>query len=611
MRILRLVSVLVASVLCAALIGCSSSTPGTQVKAPISIVFTSNPANSMAEGSTQSISATTNNDSAGGGVKWAVTCSSADCGGFSNSTTASGTATKYKAPATIPSGGSIRVTATAADDTTKSVSATITVTQATTLGDGTYVFSLAGQDQSSFFLYYVAGAFTVSGGAITGGEQDLIDYFLGTLSDPITSGTITVTPDGNVQIVLTTADTQIGVNGVETLNASMVSGSRALINEFDASATSSGALDLQTSTHLGQGGYAFIVQGSDSSTAPAAIGGVVNVDGSGTISGTGSVFDLNDQGAILASQPIDPSTATAPDAFGRFTLSLDLATSGVGGVGLIGYVVDGKQIHLIENNNDALDCPGDFCGTVGGNAFAQSGAFSAASLANSSYVFGLNGADVNGPFQIAGVLSTTDGVNMTGTLNYNDLSNGGTQAPIAVTGTAAVDSTGRVTLTNLTDAGNSFSFNAELYLDGNGHATMLTLDSTDEVAGLARQQTGGGSFTAGSFSGTYAFDLTGYDFTSEFEIDAVGAIQSHGASVLTGSVDLNVQNTDTQTAGLTVNGTYTASADGVFGDGLTGLDVTTPANADTFTYYLIDNTSALAIETDTNQLGLGIFELQH
>ena len=427
---------------------------------------------------------------------------------------------------------------------------------------------------------------------------------------------MTVTPDGNLQIVLTTADTKIGVNGVETLNASMVSGTRALINEFDASATSSGTLDLQTSTHSAQGGYAFLLAGVDANALPSGIGGVVNLDGNGSISGAGSVFDLNDAGTIFAAQPVDPSTVSSTDTLGRLTVTLNLSTSGLGGIGLIGYVVDGKQIHLIENNSDPVDNNG-FFGTVGGDAFAQTGtgAFTAASLADSSYIFGLNGQNVNGLFQVAGLLSTSDGVHVTGTLNYNDLNNGATQAPIAVTGMATVDTTGRVSLTNLTDAGNNFSFDAELYLDGNGHATMLTLDGTDEVAGLAHLQTGAGSFAAGSLTGTYALDFSGYYLTAsgEFEADAVGSIHSDGVSALTatGTIDQNIQDTDTQNTALTVTGTYTASANGVFSDGMTGLDVITPANNDTFTYYLIDTTRAVAIETDINQLGLGIFELQH
>ena len=43
---------------------------------------------------------------------------------------------------------------------------------------------------------------------------------------------------------------------------------------------------------------------------------------------------------------------------------------------------------------------------------------------------------------------------------------------------------------------------------------------------------------------------------------------------------------------------------------MTGLDATTSTNQDAFTYYVIDTTKVVAIETDPNQLTLGYFELQ-
>src|SRR5271157_2414433 len=224
------------------------------------------------------------NDSANAGVTWTVACGSAGaCGSLSTSSTASGAPTDYTAPSAVPTGNTVTLTATSVTDNTKTASAVITITTAnTTLADGTYVFSLAGQDYYTGFLYYAAGAFTVSSGAITGGEQDLVDFSTNTLLNNIIGGSVTTTADGNLQITLNTDDTTgtVGVAGTETLNATLVSASRALINEFDGSATSSGALDLQTSTSAGQGGYAFYVTGGDTNGYPTAFGGVVNVDGS-------------------------------------------------------------------------------------------------------------------------------------------------------------------------------------------------------------------------------------------------------------------------------------------------------------------------------------------
>ena len=480
------------------------------------------------------------------------------------------------------------------------------------LADGTYVFSVAGQDSTVDFLYYVTGVFKVSGGAIVGGEQDFVDFSSPTLSDQIIGGSSIKTADGNLKITLRTLDKSIGVNGVETFHATMVSssGSKALINEFDSFATSSGQLELQTATALPPGGYAFFLTGGDSGGAVVAFGGVANVNGT-TISGAGSVFDFNNarNGILLQNQPIDPSTVSGPDAFGRIKISLDLATSGVGGLGLVGYLVDNNHIRLVENNNDPMDV--SFNGSMGGTAFAQggnTGTFSAASIAGSSFVIGTTGEDPNGFFQAAGVVTANaDLTTVSGTINFNDLTGIGAQAPIAFTGTYTVDPTGRVTVQDTTDG-----FTIQIYLDGNGNGAVATMDSLDVLAGQAYLQTGAGSFSAGSFSGSYGLDATGTD-SSFLQVDSVGPITADGIGSLTGTVDQNSLSTGTPAAGVALTGDFVADPSGVFTttNGIKGLDVLNPANQNAFTYYMIDNQRAIAIETDPNQLTLGYFELVH
>jgi hypothetical protein len=585
-----------------ALAACSNSP-----KKPIAVTLSGTPPTSMAEGAAVSFTANVANDSANAGVTWTVTCGSAACGSFSSSSTASGVATTYTAPATIPSGGSVKVTATSVTDASQSASATITITAASSLADGTYVFSLSGQDVAGTYLYFVAGAFQVANGSIIGGEQDFVDYNLAsTANDSISSGSVSTTADGNLQVVINTGNAAIGVAGTETLNGTLVNGGRALLTEFDASATSSGQLDLQTATSAGQGGFAFFVEGGDSSGFPAAVGGVINVTGSGAISGAGSVFDINDAGVgVLQNQPIDPSTLSAPDAFGRITVSLDLSTSGVGGIGLVAYVVDNSRVRLVENTNDPND---SFFGVTGGTAFAQgsnAGGFSAASVQGSSFVFGLNGQEPGGYLQVAGVLTTGAAGAVTGTLNFNDLTGAGVQAPVTFQGTYTVDSTGRVTMTNLIGGATVV---LQAYLDGNGHAGLVSMDASDVLAGYVYQQTGGGSFTAGSFKGSYALNATGYGSPTGPELDAVGLVTSDGVALLNGTVDLNALNSG-QTAGITLTDGFSANANGIFTGTITGLDLL-PGSQDAYAYYLVDTTKVVAIETDPNQLTLGYFELQ-
>jgi len=600
--------------------------------AGISVSLTPAPPGSLQISATATLIAVVANDSTNAGVTWSC-APSGSCGSFNPTTSPGSTATTtYTAPAAVPAGNAATLIATSVTDPTKSAQATITITTtAPTLGDGTYVFSLGGQDQFAFTgvncgavadvecaPYYVAGAFTVTGGTITGGEQDFID--LSTIAtDTFTGGSVTQTGDGTGNLLITLSFTRSGVPLTETLNGTMVSAVRALITEFDSSATSSGSLDLQQSSITApSGGYAFFVTGLDGNTsgpAPVNIGGVINVDGS-PISGNGSVFDINDAGTASQDQSFlaNASTVSAPDQFGRVVFNLVPSSSSLPLINLVGYVVGPGHIRLVETS-DSLN------GTTGGVALGQganTGTFSMSSIAGSSFVVSTSGADTSGAFQVLGVLTTNSDGTVTGTLNANDLVGTGVQAPIPFTGTYTVDPTGRVTLSSLT--GGPFTFTAQMYLSGlgtasnvsgNGTATVVSMDASDVLAGVAYQQTGGGSFTAASFIGNYAMNATGFDFNSELEFGAVGPVSADGVSALNGTVDLNFMAPPGTQATVSINpAAFASDPSGVFTGTITGLDIDNPGNNDAFSYYLVDTTKVIAIETDSNQLTLIFFQQQ-
>jgi len=83
---------------------------------------------------TQDFTPTVLNDPANGGVTWTITQSAASCSGCGTITlasTASGTPTRYTAPATLPNPTAVTLTATSVTDTTKSVGVLITLTNGT------------------------------------------------------------------------------------------------------------------------------------------------------------------------------------------------------------------------------------------------------------------------------------------------------------------------------------------------------------------------------------------------------------------------------------------------------------------------------------------------
>jgi hypothetical protein len=503
------------------------------------------------------------------------------------------------------------------------------------LPDANYVFSLAGsgtggvENNAVLPVYYVAGVFTVAGGVITAGEQDFTDAVTNHFDQINPAGsTISKTSDGNLQIVLTTcagiscasADPAVGVKGVETFNGTFLplNANKAFIIEFDSTFTSSGTLELQSSAAAGvtpSGGYAFYLNGTDKSDNPVAIGGIINVNLPGIISGgteTGSIFDANNNGSGTAFQgeTFSTSTVSAPDSFGRMTFTLNPTDSiDFPKIILAAYNVDANHIRMVETSGD------QYQGTLGGTALSQganAGQFSSASVSGNSYVVGLTGFEHPAPLQVAGVFSFNSDTSVTGFINHNDLTPGGILTPTAFTAAApayTVDSTGRVTVTIPTP-----DLHLQLYLDGNGHALAITLNPTDTSAGLGFQQSGS-SFSTASFNGASVVDTTGWDINKTGEIDAVGPITTSGsAGTFSGTADLNWLNNAIY-PDLSVSGTVStangAAANGVFTGTITGLDVTTKTNSDVFSFYLIDSTGDfIAIETDANQLTLGYFNQQ-
>ncbi|HEY1742006.1 MAG TPA: hypothetical protein VGG18_02490 [Granulicella sp.] len=94
---------------------------------PISVGFAPTPQATLRTGATTQLRVVLNNDVTDAGVNWTVICGSSDCGSFAPVQTASAVDTIYTAPATVPTGGTVKVTATSIADPTKAVSATITI----------------------------------------------------------------------------------------------------------------------------------------------------------------------------------------------------------------------------------------------------------------------------------------------------------------------------------------------------------------------------------------------------------------------------------------------------------------------------------------------------
>ncbi|MGB9417505.1 MAG: hypothetical protein WCB58_14415, partial [Acidobacteriaceae bacterium] len=490
-----------------------------------------------------------NDVSANPQVKWTVTCDTTACGSFSPTTTTSEAATTYTAPAAIPPGGNVTVTATSITDPAKSASASIVITAVgPTLANGTYVYQLSSGGTGSQ-ANFITGVLMASNGAITGGEQDTT-YFGSDFNNnsypysalqTIASGSYTTTSDGNLQMSL-----QVSGSGVETLNGTLAAGGHGFVAGLNGT-PASGTLDLQISTAAPNGGYAVSLSGGDPYASPEWIGGILNIDTPGGISGNGSSLDVIDSlpgYGTTGPQSVGASTVSAADAYGRLQIQLQFgASSPLPTLYLAGYIVDATHIRLTAVADPSGNANQQ--SVLGGTALGQganTGHFSTASLAGSSYVLGAQGSDTQQALQIAGVLTAKADGTLAGTLNWNDQTGSTAQSPIPFTGTYTVAPTGRVTLSNLSD-GSTFHYSLYLYLTGDGNGLLLSNDTNDVFTGEAfLQQTA--AFTAASFKGAYGLNAAEFSNSSPFNdqqtaiaLGSVAATPGSDATSVSGFAD--------------------------------------------------------------------------
>jgi hypothetical protein len=603
----------------------ASASATVTITSNIAVTFSSGfaPPSSLNINQTAETAATVTGDPNNNGVNWTVTCGSAGaCGSFSPTSTGSAVPTTYTAPAAIPTGSTVTITATSISDYTKTVTSNaITITQPTILlPNGTYVFQVTGLDTNAAggALFNVAGAFTVNTDAITSGEQDFSDTMNGSSNDSIlgaTSGSsIAATTDGNLQVILASTNTNVGVgdDGLETLNITLTSPSSGLISWFDGFATGTGTFSLQDPTAASTtpvGGYALLSSGYDSSNLELAIGGIPVVASDGSISG---YFDVNDAGgAVNTKIPFaSTSTVSGPDSFGRVQFTLDSST--LPEIILAGYIANASAMSLVETADT-------YTGFTGGTALAQgtnTGNFSNSnSLLNTSYAFATQGSDSQPFLNLAGSLTfSTDtsiptDLAVSGNATLNDIAS---QLSGAMTGTALVDSTGRATVFGLalpTSTTPRPLGHIQLYLDGNGNALMASMNATDVLAGPAFEQT-----ASATVSGNYAMNAIGISESTLNLWSAVGPINVASNTIGAGSfTDFNYYGaafsaTQCGVAGntcpdVTVSGTLSTTTGSITGLGADSLLAGSPS-ANSFNVYPIDSSHAFAIESDGTQLGL-------
>jgi len=229
-------------------------------------------------------------------------------------------------------------------------------------------------------------------------------------------------------------------------------------------------------------------------------GGILHFD-SGSLVTADSVLDLNDGGTPVLAQTFTSGTVSAADAYGRSTVSL--VPMAVPGMTFSVYGVSATRIYLIEDHADAANAN---LGGTGLGQRANAGKFAVSNVAAASYAFGVAGLDnaapAGSPVTIAGGFGLNADGTMSGDAAFADYNvHQGNQ----ISGSWAVSSNRRVTLSPVNFPATGLTLSFQLYLDGDGNALVIGVDSFEVTEGPSFAQT----VTQTTLSGAYGMSVLG------------------------------------------------------------------------------------------------------
>ncbi|HXX44301.1 MAG TPA: hypothetical protein VEJ38_06205 [Candidatus Acidoferrales bacterium] len=469
-------------------------------------------------------------------------------GGVNTATTnATGLATSVQVSANAIAGGPYQVTATATiSETVKACNFSLTNSSIPVTTEN-FVYYAIGEELNNGGpnFYALAGVVTIeitgpAPGTVLGGEQDYNDAFGITATDLITGGILTVDPTtGLGTLTLDTSDDALG--GVTTpegdivLAVQFVNPKHALVAQFDGSDTSSGSMDLQTSTSKPSGNFGFTLSGVDSGYCPVVSGGVFSISGSG-LTGT---FDFQDicfgEGtAVTGTAFPEGVTVNAPDELGRGTI-----TNATGIADTIAYYDVGPEVARIIDIDDDDSAVGSAYGQ-GAGAFSNSslGTFVFEDIGNSWFAFS----------DATGMMTTSPGAGTAhGVADVNEDGSVVQAAPVPATDgsyTIAANGYGSLTIANgdwedLAQFG-IYMTDPNLNLNdpnntASGLGGALITDLSLIGTGVIVPQT---DTATASFAGNYAFGAQAIDSESENETDFVGQ-GAVASNALTGTGDIS------------------------------------------------------------------------
>jgi len=610
------------------------ATGNVTIVAPISVQITKKvPNDLLLLNATAPLIATVSNDAANAGVDWSVTCGSVvtgACGTFSSAHTSDGGQTIFTAPAAVPTGTTVTITAKSSTDPTQSATDPVTIIGGSpnNLLSGQFVLLLNGKNSSNG-PYAIGGVISGDGnGHILQGVVDVADASGNAVAAaPILPGTYNLVAGARGQIQLTINPIAIsgggpfGVNGTGALTLSVVfvTNKHALVTETDSFGSGTGTLDLQDPAALTafrngvaglNGTYSLMLSGVEAASPNPGyfVAGAVQIQSSAE---TAYVADQSDGGVIKSvpftngfSRPL----AGAADANGELVLRPLNLGSQLTQFNLDAWLIDTNHFAITDWSDSAFGTPPvivtgyltlqpSSASVSGTYAFTESGATTAAQ------------PQVAGGIFTCGAAGTLDVAPLGGTLTANQAITAACSAPVSGRGLITVSGAG---FTGISTFAAYPTLDQGLYLielDGGSAGT-----SGPSGAGVALQQTLPAP-VASSFSGSYA---SNFSANTALGLEAfAGQIISDGVVVISGSADVNSFNVSppggTPSFGATLNGSFTTGASGRFPLALT-ITAASGQPAPQLTTinpvcYIVDANTCLLLGLDAAAPGTGILQL--
>jgi hypothetical protein len=463
--------------------------------------------------------------------------------------------------------------------------------------NGTYAFTMTGQDSGGFFAR--VGSFSANGaGAITGGVEDVNSGAVGTAILPFSSGTYSIGTNGKGTLNLTNQ------TGTLQFTIVMTSSTSGLLTQVDGNASASGNFTVQTPSAFSlasiNGSYVFDFSGQDPNGVPESLVGQFTA--SGGVGGSG-VLDDND-GAVPSGASTFASSSFALDTtygatFGRGIASID-------GINFAFYLVNGSRIKFMETSFPSL---------VVGDANVQTGTIPTTTAGlTGNFVTVMSGASLSGS-DVRGGRFTLSGGTVSNIQMDDDSSSasgsGNSNAFVIPDGTisaasyaidAAVPGSGRGTVQFTDSKLGTFSF--IFYLVSPTQAVIQD-NSAGIVSDGSMLAQAAGPFTTAGAAGNWAFNFVGQSVNTTTggigEEDYLGQYTQSSSGSISGGVDFTELSAPAVATNLAITGSMTVQGDGTGRNGYSVKVNTSPSSTLNFSAYFIDANTLFVVGTDTHR----------